>query len=258
MRLSAQQSEKLAQSRRLAQEKIFCKYHKDKQIEYFCQLCNQVVCAKCMFAEHNGHHFCQLHDVTPIITTNIADLEGLISKTKLVNDHSQAFINTQLQKITAMKEEQIDTIERGFTQVIQKLEAKKAALKSEFEIRYNAEIERFVAKLDIVSQKSGEIDNIATVQQELAKFCNKNSDVKILNKVNEVTDFLTKSTQDLQAVHTLSTLDETEFQIPGDFVHVGINVDKIFKVIDRFKMLPSGGDLTYLNSSKSANKLINS
>lgn len=81
--------------------------------------------------------------------------------------------------------------------MIQKLEAKKAALKSEFEIRYNTVIESFVAKLDIVSQKQSEIDNIATVQQELAKFCNKNSDVKILNKVNEITDFLTKSTADL-------------------------------------------------------------
>lgn len=68
-----------------------------------------------MFAEHNGHQFCQLHDVTPIITTNIADLEGLIIKTKQVNDQSQAFINAQLRKISAMKEEQMETIERGFT-----------------------------------------------------------------------------------------------------------------------------------------------
>lgn len=48
--------------------------------------------------------------------------------------------------------------------MIQKLEARKAALKSEFEIRYNTVIESFVAKLDIVSQKQSEIDNIATVQ----------------------------------------------------------------------------------------------
>ena len=59
-------------------------------------------------------------------------------------------------------------------------------------------------------------------------------------------------------MHTLSTLDETEFQIPTDFVHVGINAEKIFKVIDRFKMLPSGGDLTYLNSSKSKTHLMTS
>lgn len=49
------------------------------------------------------------------------------------------------------------------------------------------------------------------MQQELAKFCERNSDVKILNKVNEVTDFLTKSSQDLQTVHSLSSLDEGEF-----------------------------------------------
>lgn len=71
-----------------------------------------------MFAEHNGHQFCQLYDVTPIIQSNIADLEGLISKTKTLNEKSQVFINSQLQKITAMKEEQAETIERGFNLVI--------------------------------------------------------------------------------------------------------------------------------------------
>lgn len=40
LRISKLQQEKLAQQRRLASEKIFCKYHKEKSIEYFCRLCN--------------------------------------------------------------------------------------------------------------------------------------------------------------------------------------------------------------------------
>ena len=35
--------------------KTYCIKHRDKVIEYFCRNCHVLVCAKCMFQEHNGH-----------------------------------------------------------------------------------------------------------------------------------------------------------------------------------------------------------
>ena len=51
--------------------KVLCFKHPDKEIEYFCKICHQIVCPKCMFTEHNGHDLAQLEDVTAIIKQNI-------------------------------------------------------------------------------------------------------------------------------------------------------------------------------------------
>ena len=32
-----------------------CKVHLDRQVEYYCSDCQQPVCSKCMFKDHNGH-----------------------------------------------------------------------------------------------------------------------------------------------------------------------------------------------------------
>lgn len=47
--------------------KVFCLKHKEKEIEYFCKICHSIVCAWCMFVEHNGHELAMLEDVTGII-----------------------------------------------------------------------------------------------------------------------------------------------------------------------------------------------
>ncbi len=54
--------------------RVFCFKHQDKQIEYFCRNCHQLVCPKCMFKEHNGHEFAQLEEVTHVVKQNIGDL----------------------------------------------------------------------------------------------------------------------------------------------------------------------------------------
>lgn len=61
---------------------MFCSKHKEKEIEYFCKICHSIVCAKCMFADHNGHELAMLEDVTGIIKQNVNDLHKLMINTK--------------------------------------------------------------------------------------------------------------------------------------------------------------------------------
>ena len=47
--------------------RVYCYMHQERQIEYFCRNCHQLVCPKCMFKDHNGHEFAQLDDVTNVV-----------------------------------------------------------------------------------------------------------------------------------------------------------------------------------------------
>jgi hypothetical protein len=72
--------------------KVFCGRHPEKEIEYFCKYCHQIVCPKCMFSEHNGHELAQLEDVTGIIKQNVYDLHKLMINTKRINDDNRSLI----------------------------------------------------------------------------------------------------------------------------------------------------------------------
>ena len=47
--------------------KVLCFKHQDKQIEFFCKVCHENVCARCMFSQHQGHELAELSDVTGIV-----------------------------------------------------------------------------------------------------------------------------------------------------------------------------------------------
>ena len=46
---------------------VYCAKHTKKLIEYFCRVCQDLVCPKCMYEVHNGHELAQLDEVTGIV-----------------------------------------------------------------------------------------------------------------------------------------------------------------------------------------------
>lgn len=73
--------------------RVYCYMHQERQIEYFCRNCHQLVCPKCMFKDHNGHEFAQLDDVTNVVKQNISDLQKLLENTKRINDDNRTYID---------------------------------------------------------------------------------------------------------------------------------------------------------------------
>lgn len=65
--------------------RVYCTRHTDKQIEYFCTKCNQLVCPKCMYRDHNGHEMSELNVVCKVVRQNLSDLAGNIKNTSLLN-----------------------------------------------------------------------------------------------------------------------------------------------------------------------------
>jgi len=79
--------------------------HKEKEIEYFCKMCHSIVCARCMFVEHNGHELAMLEDVTGIIRQNVNDLHKLLINTKWINEDNWTYISYVQEEILWLKDQ---------------------------------------------------------------------------------------------------------------------------------------------------------
>ena len=83
---------------------VYCSKHTDKMIEYFCRVCQDLVCPKCMYEVHNGHDLAQLDEVTGIVRQKVSDLRALMDSTRQVNDDNLSFVEHRRDEVTRMKE----------------------------------------------------------------------------------------------------------------------------------------------------------
>lgn len=66
----------------------------------------------------------------------------------------------------------------------------------------------------------------------------KNSDAKLLTRINDISDFMSKTTEDMESNKNIEALSRDNCQISTDLVIVGLNSEKIFGIINKFKMIP--------------------
>lgn len=139
-----------------------------------------------MFSDHNGHELAQLEDVTNIIKQNIYDLNKLMLNTKRINDDNRQFVEHIKQEIQRLNELQARNIDKGFNELIQKLQERRDELKQTFAEKYITEENKVLSKNQILDQNTDEIASIEVIYGELFKFIEKNSDSKILTRINDI------------------------------------------------------------------------
>ena len=222
-----------------ANGKVNCSKHQDKEIEYFCKICHSIVCPKCMFAEHNGHELAHLEDVTNIIKQNIYDLHKLLLNTKRINEDNRNYVVHIKEEIGRLKEQQLRNIDKGFGDLIKKLEEKKEELKNEFSSKYLIEENNVLGKTQLLDQNTEEIANIEIIYDELMKFIDKNNDAKVLTKINDISSFISKSIEDLERIAKNKGLDKNETLIDASLKPLTLNVQKAYEIISKFNMVPT-------------------
>ena len=99
-----------------------------------------------MFVEHNGHELAQLEDVTNIIKQNIYDLHKLLLNTQRINEDNKNYMNHIKEEILRLKDQQLRNIDKGFADLIKKLEEKRDELKSEFANKYLIEENKILSR----------------------------------------------------------------------------------------------------------------
>ncbi|XP_033725188.1 transcription intermediary factor 1-alpha-like [Pecten maximus] len=56
-----------------------CVYHKRRQLKFFCEKCQEMVCPKCLSSVHRGHIMCELSEITP---QKKQDIKNFIDRTE--------------------------------------------------------------------------------------------------------------------------------------------------------------------------------
>jgi hypothetical protein len=97
-----------------------------------------------MFSDHNGHPLSQLEEVTAVIKSNIYDLNKLIINTKRINNENKLFIESIIQEVNRLSSEQEQIIDKGFNELIQKLNEKRDELKDSFKQKYLQEEDKIL------------------------------------------------------------------------------------------------------------------
>ena len=76
------------------------------------------------------------------------------------------------------------------------------------------------------------------IQKELCAFMDKNAKERVLTKINDISDVVQKSNEDLEIIKGLNCSEMPELQISPQLVVVGLNADKIYQIIKKFTIRP--------------------
>ena len=83
------------------------------------------------------------------------------------------------------------------------------------------------------------MQNIEIIYEELMKFIEKNTDAKILEKINDISSFISKSIEDLEKIAKNKSFDKSEALIDPTLKPLTLNVQKAYEIISKFNMIPS-------------------
>jgi type I site-specific restriction endonuclease len=128
-------------------------------------------------------------------------------------------------------------IDKGFGEVISRLELKRDTLKGEFSDKYDEELMKFISKQEMIGTNSKEIEDIDMIYKELQGFIERNSDAKILTKINDISDFMNKSIEDLEKITRIKQLDRQSCMINPGLNPLSLNADKVFEIVTKFQMV---------------------
>ena len=162
---------------------LLCKEH-DKQLKYYCETCDELVCMYCTVKKHNGHH----HDsVKQMAIKHRNELKKITDPVEgMIKNLSEAHNNIEkMKKKTRRRGEEVDKkIDRYYDELLQNL------MKQEDEVKQQAS--------DAVSQKEKamitQMEEVASMQaklmsmKELTDALEQSSDQEALSAKREVTD----------------------------------------------------------------------
>lgn len=143
------------------------------------------------------------------------------------------------EEVFRLKDQQLRNIDKGFSDLIKKLEEKRDELKNEFSNRYLQEENKVVGKTQALDQNAEEIQNIEIIYDELMKFLEKNNDAKVLTKINDISSFISKSIEDLEKIAKNKGFDKSESVIDPNLKPLTLNVQKAYEIISKFNMVPT-------------------
>ena len=140
-------------------------------------------------------------------------------------------------EIQRLSDQQARNIDKGFNELILKLQERRDELKHAFAEKYIAVVNKVLGKNQVLDQNSDEIASIEVIYGELFKFIERNSDAKILTRINDISNFISRSIEALERIAKSKGFDKNEVGIDPSLKPLNLNVQKAFDLISKFSMV---------------------
>lgn len=83
-----------------------------------------------------------------------------------------------------------------------------------------------------------DVSNIEIIYEELMKFITSNTDAKVLAKIHDISQFISKSIDDLEKIAKAKGFDKNSNFVTKDLKPLTLNVSKAYEIIGKFNMVP--------------------
>lgn len=140
-------------------------------------------------------------------------------------------MKSKINEVEKLREIQIKNIDRGFEELIRRLEEKKTSLKSEFMAKYDREklrLDELMRPFLIIQDRLNAVKHTYTELSEMLK--NKTS-AFVLGRIQDVMTKMKQASDTLQDLYLQTDFDRKLVQISDNMRPLTINIEKAFKLI---------------------------
>ena len=217
---------------------IICKYHSEKNVEYYCFDCNEYLCSKCLIflnsenvAKHKKHIILSIDDLNEFNLGKIIEEYKNLSDIKKDSDKESSFFNLKIQEIGINKK----MINEIFNSIRLELESKYS--KKVNEMKYimkllknkqndiNTSIKEYPNFINRVIKENKLLENSKKIQNDLKKFNNYPSNLEGIQK---------RSTFPKNIYFESYKSDIIEIKIPND----GKYLEELYVLNTEFNFIP--------------------
>ncbi|CDW74857.1 kelch motif family protein [Stylonychia lemnae] len=163
-----------------------CIKHPDKYVEYFCRDCHITVCIRCMFHEHNGHFLSQLEEAHTYLKQTIQDFENLLMMTKKINKQNTQLLIQLKEEVDKLKDTQVQNINRAFTEIVKRLEAKRDAVKMQYNHLYEREQGKLEDKLRPLQKYEENLVKVESIYKDIKGIIQSKNQIQLLSQMKDV------------------------------------------------------------------------
>lgn len=215
------------------EEDGLCHLHINKEVEYFCDECEIVICVDCIYEKHNGHKFSTLFDKSNIIKHNMRDFKRVVSNLKQVNSDNLKIIEGRFEEISNLKNTQIQIVNKVFQDVAVAILNKRNEFLKEFDEKYNYEDKRFNKLMTLMMNIENEVQTILDINEELLNFSESREPSVVLKKTDDYIFFLQKSYMDIKRLYNTEMSLKSELKMDSGINPININVKNLLLIIEK-------------------------
>ncbi|KAJ3427237.1 hypothetical protein M0812_26817 [Anaeramoeba flamelloides] len=202
----------------------FCKKH-NKKLKVFCFDDKKMLCHKCAFSDHEGHHLkiisLAVESYKNIYFPTPTQIGSLIEK----NTNFVKLISNSSKEVKSQQETQLKNVENGFSEIIEMLEKKKKTIQNEIIESSKVQMEKlnelFFQKKDTIEQYKGILKNLDLIK------------TKKLIKTDPVLYF-----HYILPIMDVNFMNEEELKLPIkiDSQEKSLNIGSVLRVIKSLKL----------------------